>query len=97
MLCGGFHDEACLRQSGDLVVTGRALADLHLRYEDHADGAANLGVSVTGAEDDRFRLPESKSASVSQIISQALESGLIKADEKMGGSRKFAWYLPFWA
>jgi len=32
------------------VKSGCALADLHLRYEDHADGAAEFGVSVTGAE-----------------------------------------------
>jgi predicted HTH transcriptional regulator len=45
----------------------------------------------------RFHLPESKSAIVSQIIAATLETGLIKADEKVGGSRKFARYLPFWA
>jgi ATP-dependent DNA helicase RecG len=46
---------------------------------------------------DRFHLPESKSVNVSQIIAAALEGGLIKPDEKVGGSRKFARYLPFWA
>lgn len=46
---------------------------------------------------DRFHLPESKSASVSQVIAQAIEAGLIKPDEKVGASRKFARYLPFWA
>lgn len=46
---------------------------------------------------DRFRLPESKSAIVSQVISATIEAGLVKADEKVGGSRKFARYLPFWA
>lgn len=46
---------------------------------------------------ERFHLPVSKSASVSQIIAAAIESGVIKADEKVGGSRKFARYLPFWA
>jgi ATP-dependent DNA helicase RecG len=45
----------------------------------------------------RFHLPESKSAIVSQVIAATIESGLIKADEKVGGSRKFARYLPFWA
>lgn len=45
----------------------------------------------------RFHLPESKSAIVSQIIAATIEAGLIKADEKVGGSRKFARYLPFWA
>jgi len=46
---------------------------------------------------DRFRLPENKSAIISQVIAQTLEVGLIKADEKIGGSRKFARYLPSWA
>ena len=45
----------------------------------------------------RFYLPESKSAIVSQVIAATIEAGLIKADEKVGGSRKFARYLPFWA
>ena len=46
---------------------------------------------------ERFHLPESKSASVSQIISAAIEAGVIKPDESVGSSRKFARYLPFWA
>jgi predicted HTH transcriptional regulator len=46
---------------------------------------------------ERFHLPEGKSAIVSQIISHTLEANFIKADEKMGGSRKFARYLPIWA
>lgn len=46
---------------------------------------------------ERFRLAEGKSAVVSQIIGAAIESGLVKADETVGGSRKFARYLPFWA
>lgn len=45
----------------------------------------------------RFHLPESKVASVSQVISAATDTGMIKLDEKAGGSRKFARYLPFWA
>jgi predicted HTH transcriptional regulator len=45
----------------------------------------------------RFNLPESKSAIVSQIISATIEQGLVKPDQAMGGSRKFARYLPFWA
>ena len=36
------------------VKSGRALADLHLNYEDHADGAAKLGVLVDGAEHGDF-------------------------------------------
>jgi predicted HTH transcriptional regulator len=46
---------------------------------------------------DRFHLPEAKSASVSQVIAAAIENGVVKADEKVGGSRKYARYLPFWA
>lgn len=46
---------------------------------------------------ERFHLSESRVASVSQIISATLEADLIKPDQKGGGSRKFARYLPFWA
>ena len=46
---------------------------------------------------ERFRLGEGKSAVVSQVISAAIDSGLVKSDEAVGGSRKFARYLPFWA
>jgi len=46
---------------------------------------------------DRFHLPESKASIASQIISATTEAGLIKPDEKIGSSRKFARYLPFWA
>jgi hypothetical protein len=40
---------------------------------------------------------ESKSAIISQIIAATIEEGLIKADERVGTSRKYARYLPFWA
>ncbi len=46
---------------------------------------------------ERFHLPESKSAIVSQIIATTTENGLIKLDEAVGASRKYARYLPFWA
>lgn len=46
---------------------------------------------------ERFQLPESRSAIASQVISATIEIGLIKPDEKVGASRKFARYLPFWA
>lgn len=45
----------------------------------------------------RFGLPESKSASVSQIIAATIDAGSIKADERVGTSRKHARYLPSWA
>jgi len=32
-----------------------------------------------------------------QVIAAIIEAGLIKPDESVGGSRKFARYLPFWA
>jgi ATP-dependent DNA helicase RecG len=46
---------------------------------------------------ERFNLPEAKTAVVSQVIAAAIDAGLAKPDEKVGGSRKFARYLPFWA
>jgi predicted HTH transcriptional regulator len=46
---------------------------------------------------ERFQLPESKSAMVSQVIAATIEAGLVKPDEKTRGSRKYARYLPFWA
>ncbi len=45
----------------------------------------------------RFKLPEGKSTIVSQILSATTEAGLIKPDTKVGASRKYARYLPFWA
>lgn len=46
---------------------------------------------------ERFGLGEEKSALVSQVIAAAIEEGLVKADETVGGSRRHARYLPFWA
>jgi ATP-dependent DNA helicase RecG len=46
---------------------------------------------------ERFGLPEGKAAVTSQIIGATIEAGLIKPDETVGGSRKYARYLPFWA
>jgi len=46
---------------------------------------------------ERFHLPESKSAIISQIIAAAIEANMIKSDEEVGASRRFARYLPFWA
>lgn len=31
------------------------------------------------------------------VIAATIEAGLLKADESVGGSQKFARYLPFWA
>jgi predicted HTH transcriptional regulator len=46
---------------------------------------------------ERFRLPESRAATISQVIAAAMEAGLIKPDERVRGSRKYARYVPFWA
>jgi predicted HTH transcriptional regulator len=46
---------------------------------------------------ERFHLADDKAAIASQVIAATIEAGLIKADESVGGSRKFARYLPFWA
>jgi predicted HTH transcriptional regulator len=46
---------------------------------------------------ERFHLPETKRTIASQVIAATLDAELIKADETVGGSRKYARYLPFWA
>lgn len=46
---------------------------------------------------DRFGLPEGRAAVASQIISATIEAGMIKPDDAVGASRKYARYLPFWA
>jgi ATP-dependent DNA helicase RecG len=46
---------------------------------------------------ERFKLPVSKSATVSQIIAATLEEGLIKPDSSVGDSLKLRRYLPYWA
>jgi len=44
----------------------------------------------------RFRLPDSKSAVVSQIIAATVEAGRIKADSETGNSKRHARYVPSW-
>jgi len=46
---------------------------------------------------ERFHLGEDKATLTSQVIAATIEAGLIKPDASVGGSRKFARYLPFWA
>jgi len=46
---------------------------------------------------DRFKLPEEKAATVSQVIADAVEANLIKSDDSATVSRRYAKYLPFWA
>ncbi len=50
-----------------------------------------------GSLRERFHLAEDKAAIASQVIAATIEAGLVKADESVGGSRKFARYVPFWA
>lgn len=44
----------------------------------------------------RFKLSESKAATVSQVISAAEKEGLVKQDLSIGKSKKFSRYVPFW-
>ncbi|MFZ4429728.1 MAG: ATP-binding protein [Phycisphaerales bacterium] len=46
---------------------------------------------------ERFKLPDAKSATVSQVIAATLEAGLIKADSSVGTSLRLRRYLPYWA
>lgn len=46
---------------------------------------------------ERFKLPESKSTIISQVIAATADADFIKQDTKAGGSRKFARYVPIWA
>ncbi|MGZ4972874.1 MAG: ATP-binding protein [Limisphaerales bacterium] len=46
---------------------------------------------------ERFKLPESKTATVSLVIGATKDAGLIKADESDSLSTRYARYLPFWA
>ena len=45
---------------------------------------------------ERFKIPESHSHLITQVIQSSLEAGVIKPDERAGTSRKFARYIPFW-
>ena len=46
---------------------------------------------------ERFRLSESKTATVSLVIGATKDTGLIKADESESTSTRYARYQPFWA
>ncbi|AXK37978.1 ATP-binding protein [Crenobacter cavernae] len=46
---------------------------------------------------ERFKLPESKAVTASQVIGATKDAGLIKADESETTSTRYARYLPFWA
>lgn len=45
----------------------------------------------------RFHLPENKSATISQILNATVTDGLIKLDNAVGASKKYARYVPTWA
>lgn len=46
---------------------------------------------------ERFQLPEAKAETVSRIIRDALDAGLIKLDDPSSTSKRYAKYVPFWA
>ncbi|MEO5357063.1 MAG: putative DNA binding domain-containing protein [Nitrospirae bacterium YQR-1] len=46
---------------------------------------------------ERFRLPENKAETVSRIISDAVNDGLVKFDDPNNNSRRYAKYVPYWA
>jgi len=46
---------------------------------------------------ERFKLPESKAVTASQVIGATKDAGLIKADESETTSTRYTRYLPFWA
>lgn len=46
---------------------------------------------------DRFKLPESKSETISRVIRDAIASGRVKAEDPTSKSKKYARYVPFWA
>jgi len=46
---------------------------------------------------ERFKLPESKAANVSQVISEAVKAGKIKLDDSGTTSKRYARYIPYWA
>lgn len=58
---------------------------------------------VTGAQmtnqslRDRFKLPEEKAETVSRMIRDCVDAGLVKLENPDSGSKRYARYLPFWA
>lgn len=46
---------------------------------------------------ERFKLPPAKSESVSRIIRDAGDKGLVKLDDPGNSSKRYAKYVPFWA
>jgi predicted helicase len=89
------------------VKSGRALADLHLNYEDHADGATKLGVRITGAETGDYTVSkmrfqkEGKTADKSRIIyNDSIAVGNIPAaayDYVVNGKSAIEWIMERYA
>jgi ATP-dependent DNA helicase RecG len=46
---------------------------------------------------ERFKLPEDRSETVSRIITQTIQRGLIKPEDPESTSKRYARYLPYWA
>ncbi|HSQ67171.1 MAG TPA: RNA-binding domain-containing protein [Polyangiaceae bacterium] len=46
---------------------------------------------------ERFKLPESKSETISRLIRDAVEAGRVKGEDPSSKSKKYAKYVPFWA
>lgn len=45
---------------------------------------------------ERFQLPENKAETVSRIISDTVDEGLVKLDDPENKSRRYAKYVPYW-
>lgn len=45
----------------------------------------------------RFGLPDERAETVSRILRDTMDAGLIKLEDSSGRSKKYAKYLPFWA
>lgn len=58
---------------------------------------------VTGAQmtntslRERFKLPEEKAETISRMIRDCVEAGLVKPENPESSSKRYARYLPFWA
>lgn len=56
-----------------------------------------LGKASNQSLRERFQLPETKSETVSRIIRDTVERGLIKPEDPVATSKRYARYVPFWA
>jgi ATP-dependent DNA helicase RecG len=46
---------------------------------------------------ERFKLPEDKAETVSRMIRDAMQAGLVKLDNPENASKRYARYVPYWA